>query len=113
MLISFFLFFSNGIFSEGIPYGHTGHVRFLTSVEYTGKATNIEPFDLVTTPKKKSGNTSSRSPPASTSKSADIGNLLIISGGDGFEDFRVSGTNTMSDIAGREDSTNHLLLWQA
>lgn len=41
--------------------------------------------------------------------------MLIISGGDGFElfeDFRTSGTNTTNEIAGREDSTNHLLLWQ-
>lgn len=41
--------------------------------------------------------------------------MLIISGGDGFElfeDFRTSGTNTMNEVAGREDSTNHLLLWQ-
>jgi hypothetical protein len=38
--------------------------------------------------------------------------MLIISGGDGFEDFRTTGTNPMNEIAGREDSTNHLLLWQ-
>ena len=35
--------------------------------------------------------------------------LLVISGGDGYEDFRNSG---MSEVAGRDDSTNHLLLWQ-
>lgn len=35
--------------------------------------------------------------------------LLVISGGDGYEDFRNSG---MSELAGRDDSTNHLLLWQ-
>ena len=35
--------------------------------------------------------------------------LLVISGGDGYEDFRSSG---MSELAGRDDSTNHLLLWQ-
>lgn len=34
---------------------------------------------------------------------------LIISGGDGYEDFRSS---TMTEDAGREDSTNHLLLWR-
>jgi len=39
-------------------------------------------------------------------------NILIISGGDGYEDFRSSGSNSMSEVAGREDSTNHLLLWQ-
>lgn len=34
---------------------------------------------------------------------------LVISGGDGYEDFRNVG---VSEVAGREDSTNHLLLWQ-
>jgi len=34
---------------------------------------------------------------------------LVISGGDGYEDFRAS---SLSEIAGREDSTNHLLLWR-
>lgn len=43
----------------------------------------------------------------------ELSKVLIISGGDGYEDFRNSGVNPMSDIAGREDSTNHLLLWQA
>lgn len=105
---------SNGsIDFAGIPYGHTGHVRFLTCVDYSGKTTNNEQFDLTATPKKKGGSTSStRSQATSAVKNTDGSNLLIISGGDGFEDFRVSGTNTMSDIAGREDSTNHLLLWQ-
>jgi len=35
--------------------------------------------------------------------------LLVISGGDGYEDFRQS---SFPDSVGREDSTNHLLLWQ-
>lgn len=35
--------------------------------------------------------------------------ILIISGGDGFEDFRSTEAN---EVAGREDSTNHLLMWQ-
>lgn len=38
--------------------------------------------------------------------------ILVISGGDGYEDFRNSGANSLSEIAGREDSTNHLLIWQ-
>ncbi|KAG8224507.1 hypothetical protein J437_LFUL004990 [Ladona fulva] len=40
------------------------------------------------------------------------GKILVISGGDGYEDFRNSGTGPSSEVAGREDSTNHLLLWQ-
>lgn len=35
--------------------------------------------------------------------------MLIISGGDGYEDFRHT---AFTDSVGREDSTNHLLLWQ-
>jgi len=53
----------------------------------------------------------SRSIKHSKSKS-ETNNTLIISGGDGYEDFRNSGANSLSEIAGREDSTNHLLIWQ-
>lgn len=35
--------------------------------------------------------------------------MLVISGGDGYEDFGNTGSD---DSVGREDSTNHLLLWQ-
>ena len=35
--------------------------------------------------------------------------LLVISGGDGYEDFS---NGAISDMVGRDDSTNHLLLWQ-
>lgn len=35
--------------------------------------------------------------------------MLVITGGDGYEDFR---TNVFNESAGRDDSTNHLLLWQ-
>lgn len=53
-------------------------------------------------------------PPKSPKAKAEGGssNILIISGGDGYEDFRNSGAaNSLSEIAGREDSTNHLLIW--
>jgi hypothetical protein len=49
---------------------------------------------------------------STTSNKSDTSSILMISGGDGYEDFRCSGNNSMSEIAGREDSTNHLLLWQ-
>jgi Rho guanine nucleotide exchange factor 17 len=48
----------------------------------------------------------------STSNESTSNYVLIISGGDGYEDFRTNGTNTMNEVAGREDSTNHLLMWQ-
>lgn len=36
----------------------------------------------------------------------------VISGGDGYEDFLKDDTNPVSEVAGREDSTNHLLVWE-
>lgn len=104
----------------GIPYGHTGHVRFLTCVDYVGssnRANATNPAisetsnDENVTSSKKKGSGSMKNQIAAT-KTESPPNLLIISGGDGYEDFRTSGTNPMSDVAGREDSTNHLLLWQ-
>lgn len=111
---------------SGIPFGHTGHVRFLTCVDYSKYkrltstiASNPEPHDDPSgTPSKKkqnsgdratSGPAAPRQPPTTDS---GMPTLLIISGGDGYEDFRNSGTNPQSEVAGREDSTNHLLLWQ-
>ncbi len=42
---------------------------------------------------------------------------MVISGGDGYEDFSCNSSNagvglSNGDAVGREDSTNHLLLWQ-
>ncbi|KAG9470627.1 hypothetical protein GDO78_017188, partial [Eleutherodactylus coqui] len=88
----------------GLSQGHTGHVRFLTSVELPdgfdvhfplpGDQGNEQPCD---TEKRDS----TRHRPKSK--------LLVISGGDGYEDFRL--TNS-SETVGRDDSTNHLLLWR-
>ncbi|XP_044314770.1 uncharacterized protein LOC108041272 isoform X2 [Drosophila rhopaloa] len=100
------------IVPTGIPHGHTGHVRFLTFVETTGlegTAPNAGGRDA-------GGSTSdeySKQGSIKHSKSkSETNNTLIISGGDGYEDFRNSGANSLSEIAGREDSTNHLLIWQ-
>lgn len=80
----------------GITQGHTGHVRFLTSVEVDENASTKRSSKNCETP----------------SSEVDSTYVLIISGGDGYEDFRTTGTNTMNEVAGREDSTNHLLMWQ-
>jgi hypothetical protein len=85
------------VFPPGIPHGHTGHVRFLTSVEVDSLDDSI-----------KSINSKSNNDTNTTAGNQ----ILVISGGDGYEDFRNSGNTTMSEVAGREDSTNHLLLWQ-
>ncbi|XP_052863854.1 uncharacterized protein LOC128270489 [Anopheles cruzii] len=95
----------------GIPHGHTGHVRFLTYVESPDGIAGEESLAL------REGSATSAMI-ASVGKTAKGGltvssqDLLVISGGDGYEDFRSTGNNTMSDVAGREDSTNHLLLWK-
>ncbi|XP_077301096.1 rho guanine nucleotide exchange factor 17-like [Arctopsyche grandis] len=96
----------------GIPQGHTGHVRFLTVVEATSipgaAASNL---NVANNQKPSVLRRSIHSPNKSknTTESSTSGQLLVISGGDGYEDFRSSG---VSEVAGREDSTNHLLLWR-
>ncbi|XP_012550335.2 rho guanine nucleotide exchange factor 17 isoform X1 [Bombyx mori] len=95
----------------GVTYGHTGHVRFLTIVE-NPVSTKQPPKSTQTSLKTKA--LSRRSANAEKlQKQAETGQTnketLVISGGDGYEDFRSS---TMTEDAGREDSTNHLLLWR-
>lgn len=109
----------------GIPYGHTGHVRFLTCVDYIHDLNRTTIDSTSDDLRKKSANnigksqrtittitTTTKTTAAATKTNDSLQNLLIISGGDGYEDFRNSGTNSVSEVAGREDSTNHLLLWQ-
>ena len=98
----------------GSPHGHTGHVRFLTTVEVP-KSQFKEKGPL--TPEINSNRATS--PPISrtkkvietVSRSDDSSKnvTLVISGGDGYEDFRTSAT---SESVGRDDSTNHLLIWR-
>ncbi|XP_022323866.1 rho guanine nucleotide exchange factor 17-like isoform X2 [Crassostrea virginica] len=97
----------------GLVNGHTGHVRFLTCVEMTvtspsvkveggeeegedGLSENLALHDI-----------HRRSSMAATTTLAS--RMLVISGGDGYEDFR---NNAANEAAGRDDSTNHLLIWQ-
>lgn len=88
----------------GIPHGHTGHVRFLTCVETTSPA-KPDPRPKVNRYSLKSGKG------AAQPSNINRGKLLVISGGDGYEDFR--GPQASAELqAGREDSTNHLLLWK-
>ncbi|KAM4795072.1 rho guanine nucleotide exchange factor 17 [Rhinophrynus dorsalis] len=94
----------------GLSQGHTGHVRFLTSVELPdGFDVNFPlPADQAneqTSDLEKRDSSRPRPSPITQSKSK----ILIISGGDGYEDFRL--TNS-SETVGRDDSTNHLLLWR-
>ena len=88
----------------GLVYGHTGHVRFLTCVEVPHLPSHVKPNSSprpagVQTP-----------PTTSAAFSNRTRKVLVISGGDGYEDFR---NKANSDSVGKDDSTNHLLLWQA
>jgi hypothetical protein len=77
----------------GVSHGHTGHVRFLTFVELSSGSGEAQQYRH-----------SYKGKPEQRSNSR----LLVISGGDGYEDFR---STNLSEVAGREDSTNYLLLW--
>ena len=84
-------------------HGHTGHVRFLTAVEVPKEGTQDNTNG-------KSSGTSPSTTNAPLPSGANSGrDVLIISGGDGYEDFRAS---SASESAGRDDSTNHLLIWR-
>ncbi|XP_041054597.1 rho guanine nucleotide exchange factor 17-like [Carcharodon carcharias] len=99
----------------GSAHGHTGHVRFLTAIELP------EIFDLTFPPTREPGRPSTGGERLIGSQKRDSArrrssaifplktNMLVISGGDGYEDFRL--TNS-SETVGRDDSTNHLLLWR-
>ena len=96
----------------GLSHGHTGHVRFLTCVEAIRDSHILRSSRLHHTHHGLSlkSKDSLAGVISSASNIPSHGTrLLVISGGDGYEDFRHSG---LSDSVGREDSTNHLLLWQ-
>ncbi|CAH1777886.1 unnamed protein product [Owenia fusiformis] len=92
--------------ATGLVHGHTGHVRFLTCVDMPAVVThakyspaNLKTDSVASTVRR----TSTTAIPTLATK------MLVVSGGDGYEDFISSGAN---EAAGRDDSTNHLLLWQ-
>lgn len=102
----------------GSAQGHTGHVRFLTSIELPeGFDMNFPPTATDSTGNQSHSGSAvdgnlQRRDSARRRASAHIPpktNHLVISGGDGYEDFRL--TNS-SETVGRDDSTNHLLLWR-
>ncbi|XP_049745858.1 rho guanine nucleotide exchange factor 17 isoform X1 [Elephas maximus indicus] len=99
----------------GLGQGHTGHVRFLAAVQLPDGFNLLcptPPPPLDTGPEKLPSLEHQDSPrhrgPASARPK-----MLVISGGDGYEDFRLSsGAGSSSETVGRDDSTNHLLLWR-
>ena len=87
------------------PQGHTGHVRFLTAVEMgkpeeKDETANSQPTNR--SPRRSQLNIEKANLPFPSE------NVFVISGGDGYEDFK----STANESAGREDSTNHLLIWK-
>ncbi|XP_041358523.1 rho guanine nucleotide exchange factor 17-like isoform X2 [Gigantopelta aegis] len=95
----------------GLVYGHTGHVRFLTSVELSMGAANKSnnPCAKDTQEEGITLHDIHRRSSLATTTATMATRMLVISGGDGYEDFRNTVAN---EAAGRDDSTNHLLLWQ-
>ena len=100
---------------SGSPHGHTGHVRFLTSVEVPTGSFKTSDYDqrdnsrISTSPSRQS---MKRKVVDSTSSATGDGGAtvtLVVSGGDGYEDFKY---NQQTEAVGRDDSTNHLLIWR-
>ncbi|XP_039220690.1 rho guanine nucleotide exchange factor 17-like [Crotalus tigris] len=89
----------------GLSQGHTGHVRFLTSIELPEGFNVLFPLPGEAGAEKSSDLDKRDATRHRPSKSK----MLVVSGGDGYEDFRL--TNS-SETVGRDDSTNHLLLWR-
>lgn len=86
----------------GVPHGHTGHVRFLTFVDWQNAIAESSHHHHHHHHQHQRHSYKGKPEQRNNSR------VLVISGGDGYEDFRSS---NVSEVAGREDSTNHLLLW--
>lgn len=95
----------------GLSQGHTGHVRFLTAIELPDGFDVLFPLPRETGAEKAS-EAEKRDPsrPRAPALTLSKPKMLVISGGDGYEDFRLTSS---SETVGRDDSTNHLLLWRA
>ena len=99
----------------GSGQGHTGHVRFLTYVDVPVVAPISN--NVGDARQRKHSEQSSATPlkglnlePRRQSVPGALQTaMMVISGGDGYEDFSATAPN---EAAGKEDSTNHLLLWQ-
>ncbi|XP_033116116.1 rho guanine nucleotide exchange factor 17-like [Anneissia japonica] len=93
----------------GSSQGHTGHVRFLAAVDIPSpKPVNTRKIsEQAPDNKNKLVHTKGHRPVSAAG--AIMSNMMVISGGDGYEDFGLTSPN---ESAGKEDSTNHLLLWQ-
>ncbi|XP_003780965.1 rho guanine nucleotide exchange factor 17 [Otolemur garnettii] len=99
----------------GLGQGHTGHVRFLAAVQLPDGFNLLcpTPPPPPDTGPEKLPSLEHRDSPRHRSPTSARPKMLVISGGDGYEDFRLSsGGGSSSETVGRDDSTNHLLLWR-
>uniref|UniRef100_A0A250Y868 Rho guanine nucleotide exchange factor 17 n=1 Tax=Castor canadensis TaxID=51338 RepID=A0A250Y868_CASCN len=99
----------------GLGQGHTGHVRFLAAVQLPDGFNLIcpTPPPPPDTGPEKLPSLEYRGSPRHRGPASAKPKMLVISGGDGYEDFRLSsGGGGSSETVGRDDSTNHLLLWR-
>ncbi|XP_006870335.1 PREDICTED: rho guanine nucleotide exchange factor 17 [Chrysochloris asiatica] len=99
----------------GLGQGHTGHVRFLAAVQLPDGFNLLCPTPPPPphTGPEKLPSLEHQDSPRHRGPTSARPKMLVISGGDGFEDFRLSsGGGNSSETVGRDDSTNHLLLWR-
>nr|XP_008018285.2 rho guanine nucleotide exchange factor 17 isoform X2 [Chlorocebus sabaeus] len=99
----------------GLGQGHTGHVRFLATVQLPDGFNLLcpTPPPPPDTGPEKLPSLEHRDSPRHRGPASARPKMLVISGGDGYEDFRLSsGGGSSSETVGRDDSTNHLLLWR-
>ncbi|XP_024428415.3 rho guanine nucleotide exchange factor 17 [Desmodus rotundus] len=99
----------------GLGQGHTGHVRFLAAVQLPDGFNLLcpTPPPPPDTGPEKLPSLEHRDSPRHRGPTSARPKMLVISGGDGYEDFRLSsGGGGSSETVGRDDSTNHLLLWR-
>ncbi|XP_032114887.1 rho guanine nucleotide exchange factor 17 isoform X1 [Sapajus apella] len=99
----------------GLGQGHTGHVRFLAAVQLPDGFNLLcpTPPPPPDTGPEKLPLLEHRDSPRHRGLTSARPKMLVISGGDGYEDFRLSsGGGSSSETVGRDDSTNHLLLWR-
>ncbi|KAM5248070.1 rho guanine nucleotide exchange factor 17 [Ctenodactylus gundi] len=99
----------------GLGQGHTGHVRFLAAVQLPDGFNLLcsTPPPPPETGPEKLPSLEHRDSPRHRGPTSARPKMLVISGGDGYEDFRLSsGGSSSSETVGRDDSTNHLLLWR-
>ncbi|KAI6052716.1 rho guanine nucleotide exchange factor 17 [Marmota monax] len=99
----------------GLGQGHTGHVRFLAAVQLPDGFNLLcpTPPPPPDTGLEKLPSLEHRDSPRHRGPASARPKMLVISGGDGYEDFRLSsGGGGSNETVGRDDSTNHLLLWR-